>query len=75
MMIDEKMLANLIGSSVGTYPNDVAKMLVNNKVIATAPQYTTDQLVDGVFIGLNQNPKFAQEYGSWLEQIVTTLTL
>ena len=74
MIIDEKMLSKIIGSSVGTYPNDVSKILLNNKVIAPSPAYTTDQLVDGVFLGLNQNPKFAQEYGSWLEQIVTTLT-
>ena len=27
-----------------------------------------------IVIALNQNPSFAQEYASWLEQIVTTLT-
>lgn len=74
MVIDEQMLSNIIGSSVGMYPNDVAKMLVDNKVLAPAPEYTLDQLVEGVFVGLNQNPSFAQEYSSWLEQIVTTLT-
>lgn len=74
MVIDEQMLSNIIGSSVGTYPNDVAKMLVDNKVLAPAPEYTLDQLVEGVLVGLNQNPSFAQEYASWLEQIVTTLT-
>ena len=74
MVIDEQMLSNIIGSSVGMYPNDVAKMLVNNDVLAPAPEYTLDQLVEGVFVGLNQNPSFAQEYSSWLEQIVTTLT-
>lgn len=74
MVIDEQMLSNIIGSSVGMYPNDVAKMLVSNNVLAPAPEYTLDQLVEGVFIGLNQNPSFAQEYSSWLEQIVTTLT-
>lgn len=73
-MIDEQTLSKIIGASIGTYPNEVADFLVSNKVIAPAPQYTTDQLVDGVFLGLNQNPTFAQEYGSWLEQIVTTLT-
>ena len=71
-MIDETTLSKMIGSSVGTYPNDVAEMLLRNGVIAPAPEYTLDQLVDGVFVGLNQNPTFAQEYGSWLEQIVTT---
>ena len=75
MVIDEKMLSSIIGSSVGTYPNDVAEILVRNRVIASAPAYTTDQLVDGVFLGLNQNPNFTQEYGSWLEQIITTLNL
>jgi hypothetical protein len=73
-MIDEEMLSKIIGVSVGTYPKDIEEMLVRNNVLATAPQYTTDQLVDGVFLGLNQNPTFSQEYGSWLEQIVTTLT-
>lgn len=74
MVIDEQMLSNMIGSSVGMYPNDVEKMLVMNNVLAPAPQYTLDQLVEGVFVGLNQNPTFTQEYASWLEQIVTTLT-
>jgi hypothetical protein len=74
MVIDEQMLSNIIGSSVGIYPNDVANMLVKNNVLAPAPEYTLDQLVEGVFVGLNQNPNFAQEYSSWLEQIVTTLT-
>jgi hypothetical protein len=74
MVIDEQMLSNIIGSSVGMYPNEVADMLVRNNVLASAPDYTLDQLVEGVFLGLNQNPSFAQEYSSWLEQIVTTLT-
>ena len=74
MVIDEQMLSNIIGSSVGMYPNEVADMLVRNNVLAPAPDYTLDQLVQGVFVGLNQNPSFAQEYASWLEQIVTTLT-
>lgn len=74
MVIDEQMLSNMIGSSVGMYPNDVADMLVRNKVIAPAPDYTLDQLVKGVFVGLNENPSFTQEYSSWLEQVVTTLT-
>ena len=74
MVIDEQMLSKIIGSSVGMYPNDVAEMLVRNNVLAPAPEYTLDQLVEGVFLGLNQNPSFAQEYASWMEQIVTTLT-
>jgi len=74
MDIDEQMLSNIIGSSVGMYPNEVADMLVRNNVLAPAPNYTLDQLVDGVLIGLNQNSSFTQEYSSWLEQIVTTLT-
>jgi hypothetical protein len=74
-MIDELMLAKIIGVSVGTYPKDIEEMLVKNNVLATAPQYTIDQLVDGVFIGLNQNPTFTQEYGSWLEQIGNTLII
>ena len=74
MVIDEQMLSNIIGSSVGIYPNDVANMLVKNNVLAPAPEYTLDQLVQGVFVGLNQNPSFTQEYTSWLEQVVTTLT-
>jgi hypothetical protein len=73
MVIDEQMLSRIIGSSVGMYPNDVADMLVRNNVLAPAPEYTLDQLVEGVFVGLNQNPNFTQEYSSWLEQIVTTL--
>ena len=74
MVIDEQMLSNIIGSSVGMYPNDVAEMLVRNNVLAPAPEYTLNQLVQGVFLGLNQNPTFSQEYSSWIEQIVTTLT-
>lgn len=74
-MIDEEMLSKIIGSSVGIYPNDVAEMLVRNNVIAPAPQYTTDQLVEGVLYGLNQNENFTQEYSSWLEQIITTLNV
>jgi hypothetical protein len=74
MVIDEQMLSNIIGSSVGMYPKDVANMLVNNKVFAPAPDYTLNQLVKGVLIGLNKNPSFTKEYSSWLEQIVTTLT-
>lgn len=74
MVIDEQMLSKIIGSSVGMYPNDVADMLVRNNVLAPAPDYTLNQLVQGVFVGLNQNPSFTQEYTSWLEQIVTTLT-
>jgi hypothetical protein len=74
MVIDEQMLSKIIGSSVGMYPNDVADMLVRNNVLAPAPEYTLNQLVDGVFLGLSQNPNFTQEYSSWLEQIVTTLT-
>lgn len=72
-MIDEEMLSKVIGSSVGTYPNDVADMLVRNNVLAPTPEFTLDQLVQGVFVGLNENPTFAQEYASWMEQIVTTL--
>jgi hypothetical protein len=68
------MLSKIIGSSVGMYPNDVADMLVRNNVFAPAPEYTLNQLVEGVFIGLNQSPDFAQEYASWSEQIITTLT-
>lgn len=74
MVIDEQMLSKIIGSSVGMYPNDVAEMLIRNNVFAPAPDYTLNQLVEGVFVGLNQNPSFRQEYASWLEQIVTTLT-
>jgi hypothetical protein len=74
-MLDEEKLSKIIGSSVGTYPNDVAEMLLRNNVLAPAPNYTLDQLVEGVFVGLNQNPSFAQEYVSWTEQIITTLTL
>jgi hypothetical protein len=74
-MLTEEQLSKVIGSSVGTYPNDVAEMLLRNNVLAPAPNYTLDQLVEGVFVGLSQNPTFTQEYSSWLEQIVTTLNL
>lgn len=74
-MLNEEQLSKVIGSSVGTYPNDVTEMLLRNNVLAPAPNYTLDQLVEGVFVGLNQNPNFMQEYSSWLEQIVTTLIL
>lgn len=74
MIIDEQMLSKIIGSSVGAYPKEVAEFLVKYEVLAPAPEYTLDQLVDGVFIGLNQNPAFTQEYASWVEQIITTLT-
>jgi|688.fasta_scaffold1229417_2 hypothetical protein len=73
MVIDEQMLSNIIGSSVGMYPNEIADMLVRNNVLAPAPNYTLDQLVEGVFVGLNQNPDFLQEYTSYIEQIITTL--
>ena len=73
-MIDEETIAKIIGNSVGTYPKDIENMLVSNNVLAPAPQYTIDQLVDGVLIGLNKNPSFTQEYSSWLEQVITTLT-
>jgi hypothetical protein len=73
-MIDEEKLAKIIGNSVGMYPKDVENMLVSNNVLAPAPQYTIDQLVDGVLIGLNQNTNFTKEYSSWLEQVITTLT-
>jgi hypothetical protein len=73
-MIDEETIAKIIGNSVGTYPKDIENMLVSNNVLAPAPQYTIDQLVDGVLIGLNENPSFTKEYSSWLEQIITTLT-
>jgi hypothetical protein len=73
MVIDEQMLSKIIGSSVGNYPNEVADMLIRNQVLAPAPDYTIDQLVDGVFVGLNQYPDFTQEYSSWVEQIITTL--
>lgn len=74
MVIDEQMLSRIIGSSVGMYPNEIADMLVRNNVFAPAPNYTLDQLVDGVFVGLNKNPDFLKEYTSYIEQIITTLT-
>lgn len=74
-MIDEAMLNKIIGSSVGTYPNEVSDILVRNNVLAPAPSYTIDQLVQGVYVGLNQNPIFAQDYASWVEQIITTLNI
>ena len=54
MEIDEQLLSKIIGSSVAMYPNDVADMLVRNGVYLPAPNYTLNQLVDGVFIGLNK---------------------
>jgi hypothetical protein len=74
-MTEEQKLSEAIGVSVGMYPKEIADMLVRNKVYAPAPNYTTSQLVKGVFIGLNQNPSFAKEYASWMEQIKTTLNL
>jgi len=74
-MNDKDMLVKAIGVSVGTYPKDVADMLVRNKVIAPAPDYTTNQLVDGVVDGLNKNADFTLEFASWLDQIHTTLNL
>lgn len=74
MIIDEQMLSKIIGASVGMYPKNITDMLIRNNVLAPAPEYTLDQLVEGVFIGLNQSPNFAQEYASWTEQIITTLT-
>jgi len=74
MFIDAQMLSKIIGTSVGMYPNDIAEMLLRYNVLAPAPEYTLDQLVQGVFVGLNQNPDFLQEYTSYLEQIGTTLT-
>ena len=74
-MNDKDMLVKAIGVSVGTYPNDIADMLVRNKVIAPAPDYTTNQLVDGIVDGLNKNADFTLEFASWLDQIQTTLNL
>ena len=74
MEIDQQLLSKIIGASVAMYPNDVSDMLVRNGVYLPAPNYTLNQLVEGVFIGLNKNTSFSQEYSSWLEQIVTTLT-
>ncbi len=74
-MEDKEMLIKAIGASVGFYPNDIADMLVRNKVIAPAPNYTTNQLVDGVVSGLNKNADFTLEFGSWLDQVQTTLNL
>lgn len=74
-MTDKEVLIQIIGSSVGTYPNDVAEILVRNNVIAPAPDYTIDQLVDGVLEGINQNENFVTEYFNWLEQIITTLNI
>lgn len=73
MVITEEILSNVIGSSVGMYPNEVENMLVKNKVLRPAPVYTLNQLVKGVFIGLNENPSFSKEYISWVQQIITTL--
>ena len=73
-MIDEETIAKINGNSVGMYPKDIENMLVSNKVLAPAPQYTIDQLVDGVLIGLNESPSFSEEYSSWLEQVISTLT-
>ena len=73
-MISEEMLSKMIGSSVALYPKEVADMLVRNKVFASAPSYSNKQLVEGVFIGLNQNLNFTKEYSFWLEQVATTLT-
>ena len=73
MVIDEKLIARIIGVSVGTYPNDVAEMLTRNNVLKTSPNFTIDQLVNGVFDGLKENQKFIKEYSSWLEQTITTL--
>lgn len=74
MLIDETMLSKIIGSSVGMYPSEVEEMLTRYGIVTHAPEYTLDQLVVGVFEGLNKNPTFAKEYGSYLEQILTTLT-
>jgi hypothetical protein len=73
MEIDQQLLSKIIGASVAMYPNDVSDMLVRNGVYLPAPNYTLNQLVEGVFIGLNKNLSFTQEYSSWLEQIGTTL--
>lgn len=75
MVIDEQLLSKIIGSSVGKYPNDVANMLIKYNIFAPEKKYTIDEIVDGVFVGLNENPAFAQEYASWIEQIITTLTI
>jgi len=74
-MNDKEMLIKVIGSSVGTYPSDVAEMLLRNNVIAPAPDYSINQLVDGVLEGINENENFVIEYFNWLEQIITTLNL
>jgi len=74
-MNDKEMLIKAIGASVGLYPNDIADMLVRNKVIAPAPNYTTNQLVEGVVDGLNKNADFTLEFGSWLDQVHTTLNI
>lgn len=72
-MVDEKLLAKIIGSSVGTYPEDVLDMLIKNGIVLPSPDYTIDQLVTSVLQGFNKNEAFLNEYGLWLESIITTL--
>jgi len=72
-MIDENLLAKIIGSSVGTYPEEVLDMLIKNGIVLPSPDYTVDQLVTSVLQGLNKNEVFLNEYGMWLETIITTL--
>lgn len=74
-MIDENLLAKIIGSSVGTYPEEVLDMLIKNGIVLPSPDYTVDQLVTSVLQGLNKNEVFLNEYGMWLETIITTLNL
>lgn len=73
MVIDEKLLAKIIGSSVGTYPNDVLDMLINNNILLPFDNYTTEELVDSVLLGLSKNEPFLIEYSYWLQSIIDTL--
>ena len=74
MVIDEKTLALIIGSSVATYPKEITSMLVKNKVLpSTNTAFSNEQMVDGILIGLNSSESFRNEYSSWIEQIITTL--
>jgi len=74
-MLTDEILSRIIGASVAMYPTEIRDMLVRNGVYAPAPFYTINQLIDGVFIGLGKNPQFSAEYGSYIDQVITTLNI
>jgi len=67
-MTKEESIAKAVGVSVGKFPNEIAKMLIQTGVSLDAESYNIDQLVDSVFSGLHTSPKFNASFLSFLQE-------